>query len=258
MLSTIALALFYVLFPALVIWLGEKKLALVDRIGAVVVCYAAGLLLGNIGILPKGAAGVQDVVTTLAIPLALPLMFFSLDVKSWARSSGKALLAFGLEIVAVIVVTVAGYFIFKGAIGPETWKLTGMLNGVYTGGTINLAAVGTALKVSPTLYVAANASDIVISGLYILFLVTIGQRVIGVFLPKWTKTAGSSEGIEHEEWGSYKDFFRRDGLLPLAGALGIAIVIAGVGAAFNFIVPGQWGTIATILVITTVSIAASF
>jgi uncharacterized membrane protein len=258
MLSTILLALFYALFPVLVLWLAEKRFAFVDRIGAVVICYAVGLLLGNIGILPKGAAGVQDIVTTLAIPLALPLMFFSLDVGSWARSSGKALLAFGLEIVAVVVVTVCGFFIFRGAIGPETWKLTGMLNGVYTGGTINLASVGTALQVSPTLYVAANASDIVISGLYILFLVTIGRRVIGVFLPKWKKPAGTAAAIESEEWGSYKGFFKRDGLLPLLGALGIAVVIAAAGAAFNFILPGQWGTITTILVITTLSIAASF
>jgi uncharacterized membrane protein len=187
MFGVIALSLFYVLFPALVIWLSEKRLAFVHKIGAVVICYAAGIILGNSGILPHGAAGVQDIVTTIAIPLALPLMFFALDVGSWVRTSGRALLAFGLEVVAVVVVSVAGYFIFRGLIGPETGKLTGMLNGVYTGGTINLAAVGTALGVSPTMYVAANTSDIVISGLYLLFLVTIGQRVIGKFLPAWKK-----------------------------------------------------------------------
>ena len=258
MFGTILLTLFFVLFPILVIWLGEKRFALVDKIGAVVVCYAAGIVLGNAGILPKGAASVQDIAASVAVPIALPLMFFSLDVGAWARSSGRALLAFGLEVIAVVVVSVAGFFLFRGSIGPETWKLTGMLNGVYTGGTINLAAIGTALRVSPTLYVAANTSDIVISGLYLLFLVTIGKKVIGAFLPAYRKPTGKAAQIQVEEWGTYTGFFSRQRFLPLLGALGLALLIFGVGAVFSLILPGQWGTITTILVITTMGIAASF
>jgi uncharacterized membrane protein len=258
MVVKIILALFFVLFPALVIWLGERRLVLVDRIGAVVICYAAGILLGNIGILPTGSAAVQNIATSVAIPIALPLMFFSLDVGAWARSSGRALLAFGLEVVAVIIVTVAGFFIFKGLIGPETGKLTGMLNGVYTGGTINLAAVGTALRVSPTLYVAANTSDIVISGLYLLFLVTIGHRVLGIFLPAWKKPDADPAQMEVEDWASYKGLFSRERFAPLLGSLGLAVLIFGIGAVFSLLLPGQWGTITTILVITSLGIAASF
>ena len=258
MFGVVILTLFYVLLPILVIWLGEKRFALVDKIGAVVICYAAGIVLGNIGILPRGAAGVQDIVSSIAIPIALPLMFFSLDVGAWARTSGRALLAFGLEVIAVVLVSVAGFFLFRGSIGPETWKLTGMLNGVYTGGTINLAAVGTALRISPTLYVAANTSDIVMSGLYLLFLVTIGQKVIGTFLPAWRKPVGGAVQIQVEEWGSYTGFFSRERFLPLLGALGLAILIFAVGAVFSLILPGQWGTITTILVITTIGIAVSF
>jgi uncharacterized membrane protein len=133
-----------------------------------------------------------------------------------------------------------------------------MLNGVYTGGTINLAAVGTALRVNPTLYVAANTSDIVISGLYLLFLVTIGHRVIGIFLPAWKKPAGGPAQIEVEEWGSYKGFFSREKLPPLLGSFGLALLIFAIGAVFSLLLPGQWGTITTILVITSLGIAASF
>jgi uncharacterized membrane protein len=257
-LAMLAVSLFYALFPALVIWLGERRLALVDRIGSVVVCYAAGILLGNVGILPRGAAAVQDVLTTAVIPLALPLMFFSLDVGSWARSSGRALLAFGLEVAAVAAVTVGGFFLFRGSIGPEAWKLAGMLNGVYTGGTINFASVGAALRASPALYVAANTADIVVSGLYLLFLVTAGKLVIGAVLPARRSSGGASAPVVVEDWSSYKGFFARDGLLPLAGALGLAVAIFAAGAVFTLVIPGQWSTIVTILVITTLSIGASF
>ena len=119
MFGVVILTLFYVLFPILVIWLGEKRFALVDKIGAVVICYAAGIVLGNIGILPRGAAGVQDIVSSIAIPIALPLMFFSLDVGAWARTSGRALLAFGLEVIAVVLVSVAGFFLSGAPLVPE-------------------------------------------------------------------------------------------------------------------------------------------
>ena len=258
MLWTILLVAFYLLFPALVIWLGERRLAFIDRIGAIVVCYAAGLIIGNLRIIPASAAGLQDTLSSVMVPLALPLMFFSLDIGKWRQTGGRAVLSFVLEVIAVVVVSLAGFFIFRGGIGPEASKIAGMLIGVYTGGTINLAAVGAALKVDHTLYLATNTSDIVLSGLYLLFLVTIGQKVIGKFLPKFKARHGKTAEIEVEDYRSYAGFFRRERFVPLLGALGLAVLIAGVGFAFTLILPGQWGTITAILVITSLSIAASF
>jgi uncharacterized membrane protein len=255
---TILLVAFYLLFPALVIWLGERRLALVDKIGAIVVCYAVGLVIGNLRIIPASAAGLQDTLSSVMVPLALPLMFFSLDVGKFRRTGGKALLSFALEVLAVVVVSVAGFFVFRKGIGPEASKIAGMLNGVYTGGTINLAAIGAALGVDHTMYVAANTSDIVVSALYLLFIVTIGQKVIGRILPKFSALPAKGGEIEVEDYKSYKGFFRRERFVPLLGAFGLAVLIAGAGFAFTFILRGQWGTIAAILSITTLSIAASF
>jgi uncharacterized membrane protein len=270
MLTTIALVAFYLLFPALVIWLGERRLALVDKIGAIIVCYAVGLVIGNLRIIPAGAAGLQDTLSSVMVPLALPLMFFSIDLGKWRKSGGKALLSFLFEVIAVVVVSVAGFFIFRGSIGPEAAKIAGMLNGVYTGGTINLAAIGAALGVDHTMYVAANTSDIVVSAVYLLFMVTIGQRVIGLVLPKYSAPSGAAassraaaharaaEEIEVEDYKSYAGMFRRERFVPLLAAFGAAVLIAGVGFAFTLILPGQWGTITAIVAITTLSISASF
>ncbi len=257
MLITILLALFYLLFPALVIFLESRKVGFVDRIGAVVVCYAAGLILGNIGVLPREAKAIQDAITSVAIPLALPLMFFSLDISGWKRTGGKALLSFGLEMAAVTVVSCAGFLIFRGGIGAETNKLAGMLSGVYTGGTINLVAIATALKANPVLLVASNASDIVASALYLLFLMTVGRRVLGIFLRPYD-SEGSKEKADTSQYTSYMGIFSKKIVLPLLAAFGAAVLIAGIGASFMFILPGTWGTVTAILVISTLGIAASF
>ena len=258
MLASALLVLFFVGFPALVVWLAEKKLAFVHKTGPAVICYAAGLALGNAGLLPEGAAAVQAAVSMVAVPIALPLLFFSLDVRGWTRSGPAALAAFGLEVVSITVVAVAGFLVFRGPIGGEAAKVAGMLVGVYTGGTINLAAVGSALRVPAPLFVAANASDIVLSGLYLLFLMSVGKRVFRALLPRSSSGAGLGTVEAYESGTSFAGLFQGRAAAPLACALGLAVAIAAAGAALSAAAPGGWGTIAAILTITSLGIAASF
>ncbi|MBM4452129.1 MAG: hypothetical protein FJ024_06615, partial [Chloroflexi bacterium] len=62
-------ALFFVLFPVLVIYLCQR-FPVLNKLGAVVICYAVGIIIGNIGILPKNIYGTQDMLMTLVIPIA--------------------------------------------------------------------------------------------------------------------------------------------------------------------------------------------
>ncbi len=249
--------LFFILFPAFAIYLCKKS-PLIDRLGAVVVCYIAGIALGNTGVFPENFAGVQDAFMTVTVPIALPLMFFSLDMKRWSRLAGKSLLSFGLQTVSIIIVSIGGYFIFRDAIGAESWKLAGMFIGVYTGGTVNLAAIGTALQVDPALYVASHASDVVVSSVYLLFLITVGQRVILKFLPAFSAAGNVSEDISMEGMNSYDGIFGRKVFLPLLGALALAVLIFAFGGALTLVVPKEAGMVVAILSITTLGIAASF
>ena len=258
MIGTILFVLFLLAFPALVIWMADRKLAFVDRIGPAVLCYAMGLLAGNLGILPSSAASVQDIVSTAAIPLALPLLFFSLDVRGWKRSGPRALLSFGLETASIVIVAALGFFLFRRFIGGETSKLAGMLIGVYTGGTINLAAIATALRTSAPLYVAANAADMVFSGLYLLFLMTVGKGLIRAVLPRSVQVDATTAIDAYEGSTSFRGVLARGATGPLAAAFALAVVIGAAGASLTLVLPGSWGTIAAILAITTLSITASF
>ena len=90
MMSTVLLLAFLVVFPALVLWLSEKRLLLIHRISPVVICYAVGLLLGTSGIVPDSVFSLQETVSTVMVLLALPLLFFSLDIRAWARTGPRA------------------------------------------------------------------------------------------------------------------------------------------------------------------------
>ena len=248
--------LFYLLFPVVAIQLC-KRYSFIDKLGAVVICYVAGIIVGNIGVIPSDFSKVQQPLMLVNISLALPLMFFSLDIRTWSRLAGKSLLSYCLQVVAIIIVAVAGYFIFSGIIGQETWKLAGMFIGVYTGGTVNLGAIATALQTDQTLYIAAHTSDLVVSSVYLLFLMTIGQRIFLKFLPAFKK-AETSGGDQSFSFDSYEGIFSRAIFPPLLGAFGLALLIFVVGG-LSFLVFGEdTAFVVAILVISSLGIVFSF
>jgi uncharacterized membrane protein len=253
---TIALILFFIFFPALVLYLCHR-FPVMDKIGAVVICYIVGALVGNIGILPAGFGGVQNPMMLINICLALPLMFFSLDIKRWTRLAGKSLLSFGLQTLAIVIIATAGFYIFRSYVGDETWKIAGMFIGVYTGGTINLGAIATALQTDRTLYLAAHTSDVVVSSVYLLFLMTIGQRIFLKVLPPF-KPAENAAEVEDFNFNSYAGIFKKDTVVPLAGAFGLALLIFVAGALSFLVFKEDVAFVVSILVIATLGIVLSF
>ncbi len=252
----IGLVIFFLLFPALVIYLC-RKFSFLDKIGAVVICYIVGALIGNVGILPAGFDKVQNPLMLVNICLALPLMFFSLDVRRWTRLAGKSILSFALQALSIVTVSTAGYFIFMSYVGPETWKIAGMFVGVYTGGTVNLGAIATALQTDRTLYLAAHTSDVVVSAVYLLFLMTIGQKIFLKVLPPF-KTAGLDTPEETFNFDSYEGIFKKDIAIPLLGALGLSVLIFIIGGLAFLVFSEDTAFVVSILVIATLGIVFSF
>ncbi|HSW36585.1 MAG TPA: DUF819 family protein, partial [Candidatus Limnocylindrales bacterium] len=248
---------FFVLVPALVIYLCHKFSAL-NKLGPVIICYAVGILVGNIGILPENIFGTQNTLMTLVIPIAIPLIFFSVEIKRWFTLAGKSLLSFAFVVLSVVIAVSASYFLFRPMIGEETWKISGMLIGVYTGGTPNLAAIGTALRVDPTLYMAAHSADVAIGGIWLLIVITVLQRLLLKFLPPFQRVGGESQTHDVADFESYAGIFQRKVIMPLLGALGIAVGIFAIGGGLTFVVPEEFAMVVAILTVSTLGIACSF
>lgn len=258
MAAKILLVLFYVFFPMLILYLC-RKFPMINKLGSVVIAYGVGILVGNTGILPEGSAPVQDAITTLTIPLAIPLLLFSANVRSWFMMAGKTMLSMAAALIGVILVVFTGYLIFRGGGMEEMWKVSGMLVGVYSGGTPNLASLKMMLNVNPDTYIITHTYDMILSSFYLLFLITIGQKVFGAFLKPYPlgHQKGSLTVSQLDGRDPYQGIFRRRVVGSLVKALGLSALIFAIGGGVSLLVPESAQMVVVILIITTLGIGAS-
>jgi len=255
----IALVVFYILTPLLVLHLCHR-FKFVNKIGAVVITYILGIILGNLGILPRidGYANIQNMITMITIPLAIPLLLFSMNLRKWFANAGKTFLAMVLAFVAVVVSVFTGFFVFSGQGIDNLHDVSGMLIGLYTGGTPNLAAIQLAIGADETQYMIIATYDVVVGAFHLLFVMTIAQRLFHKFLPKYNYIdpanahLGSFDG-EDPYWGMLNVKM----IKPLLKALGIALIIFAIGGAATLIIPESSQMAIVILIITTLGIVAS-
>jgi uncharacterized membrane protein len=304
MFSLILLALFCLVFPAFLIWLTHKY-PFFKKIGAIVMAYAIGVIIANVGIMPRSSeayreatigqdrpfipkseavemvaagtlkhsdfrynsiAAVQDSMQSALVLLAIPLILFSLNVRRWLRFSGKGFLSMLLALVSVVIIVATGYLIFRDKVEGAD-KIGGMLIGLYTGGSVNLASIALALKVDPNAFIMTNTYDMIVGGIVILFFITAGPAFFRLFLPPFKAPAGSKRGGPDisemnqkmaEDFDDYSGIFKKGVMLPLLAAIGLAIVILGLGVAVSMLLPKVPMTVSVILTITTLGVAASF
>lgn len=259
--GTILLALVFVLAPAGVMWLC-RKVKVLGKIGPVLILYILGILIGNLVHVPHQAE-LQDILSSAAVPLAIPLMLFTCTFrKSETRSQ---LLALITGLVAVITAVIAGYFIFGKNI-TDAPKIGGMLTGVYTGGTINLAALKTMLGVPEETFILMNSYDMLISFLFLTFLLSFGIKWFRKILPNETGgIAGTSPAMTptivetpDTEAARFQRIFTKAGLKDAGFLLLIDILIIGISAGLAVLAGDNWFMTVLILMLTTLGIAASF
>lgn len=257
--ATAILIIFYVFAP-LGILHACHRYKWVNKLGAVVIAYLAGLILGNIGLLQTigSAPMVQDLLTTLTIPLAIPLLLFSVDIRKWFSVAGKTMLSMLFAFTGVLSTVIFGYFLFKGHGLDDLWKVSGMLVGVYTGGTPNLASIKLALDVDETLYVVTHTYDLIIGVFYLLFMLTVGQRVFLKFLPAYRHIDPATSRIDDFDGRDpYQGIFTRKIFVPLLKAFGISVLIFATGGGVSLLLPESAQMAVVILFITTIGILAS-
>ena len=260
--------LFYFLFPSLIIYLC-RRYSFMNKIGEILLLYIVGILLSNLLVFPLGLGdslkGIQDALTSVTILLAFPMILFGCDFKNWKLK--KAIIALCIGLVSVLAVDIIGYYIFND---NQTGfnKIAGLLVGVYTGGTPNLASLKIALNVDAETYIFVHTFDMIISFVYLVFLMAFGIKLFRMFLKRQQTTDNGQQTLDNGQQMTdnvqtltipYSGIFTKKHFPKTLGAFALSILIVCAGMGVSFLVSGKIDDmLVLILTMTTLSIAASF
>lgn len=260
-LNYVVLGAIFCFAPAGVIWLC-RRFPLLDNIGPIMILYAIGMIIGNLPLNIPEMPVVQDIATSASIPLAIPMMLFCCRFTRSDASTQLKVVISGFLSVAIAVVV--GY-VFFGKLIPEGDKIGGIMSGMYTGGMLNAAAIQAIFKVEEQNYIMMCSYDIVISFLYLIFVVAVGYKIFrrlygeqGSAALSESEQAELDRQIAEAKRNPYAGLWSKSGMKELAKIVGYTIVVVALAAASTLPFDDAWFMVIFILVLSTLGVVFSF
>lgn len=265
--NVVLITLVYIFTPVVIICL-YNRFQWVKKVGTVILAYAVGIIMALCGLIPTGdAAGAQELdsisktLMNVAVPIAIPLMLFNSDFKLWTKSLPKTFVALITGLVAIMIAVISGYFVFRNAGITDFENVAAMMTGIYTGGTLNFFALGSALQVDQTIIVIAYTFEMLVTFPFILFLVAGGYKLFRKLLPQKDSAASTMQEdvlVKDESFEEYKGMFAKGVFGRMMLGLLLSVAMLAVSAGLSLLITGKLNELVVILTITTLAIAASF
>ena len=256
----ILIVLIFCLTPTGVIWLC-RRVPLLGKLGPIMVLYAVGMIFGNLPFIPSSIASVQDLLPNILIPLAIPMMLFGCTFsRNEMRLQAKIVTSGFLSVAIAIVV---GYMLFGRHIDQGA-EIGGIVTGMYTGGTLNAAALQAIFRINSESYVLINSYDIIISFAYFVFLFSFGIRAFRRLFKQSESSLSQEDKLEIErqielaKQNPYSRLLSREGVRQMAKVLGYTLAVAAISGGVALLVPEGWFMVVFILLLTTLGVACSF
>ena len=248
--------------PAGVLWLC-RRIPVLGKLGPIMILYVVGMAVGNMTT-GNGLPTVQELLPNVLIPLAIPMMLYSSRFSS--RQLGQQIKVVLSGFVSVMLAVALGYVLFGNKL-EEGAQIGGIITGMYTGGTLNAAALQAVFNIKGSSFVLINSYDIIISFIYLVFLLTVGIRLFRYLYGQnkngnnaITGDGNFSQSLDQslEEGKSYSKLRTAEGWKQLLKILGITVLVAGVSASIALLFPDNWFMVIFILLISTIGVACSF
>ncbi len=136
----------------------------------------------------------------------------------------------------------------------------GKYRGCWLEGTPNMSAIGLALKVKEDTFILLNAADIVLSSFYLIFLMTVAQRLLLKFLPAFVRDVKDAVPSSDDTPPECRDVACNvpTFLKNLFLCCSLSVFMAGAGIGLSYLIYGEISILIVILTVTTLGIAASF
>lgn len=255
----------YIIITPLLLMILSRKWKWIDKVSPMAILYVIGLCVANTTQISHDLylKSCLDTLSNLCIPFAIPLMLITCNLAKW--NTKKALKVFLSGMMSILIVTIAGFFLFKGQSESQSFaKVCAVAIGIYTGGIPNMGAIAHSVGMSQPTFLYITSYDLIITGLYLVFVICFGKHVFRKLLPNKEK----SESVAIQEarpipwkyiWRTFNRLNRNNGKpTPDNYLIGISIGITLLGLLAYAICPESIATPVTILTLTTLSIIATF
>lgn len=170
--NTLVLLTILCVIAAVSIYL-EQTYSWAGKITGCILALAFTMILSNFRVIPAYDTPAYDLVWSWVVPLAIPMLLFKADLRKVMKESGRVLIIYIFSGFGTIIGALVAFFLLKNAI-PELYKLSAMMIGTYTGGSMNLVAMSDAFPLADkTLFGSAVVADNLFMGIYFVSLTII-------------------------------------------------------------------------------------
>lgn len=252
----------------------EQTWAWASKVSGAIVALLGALVLTNLGIIPTNCVWFDDIVWGYVVPMAIPMLLLSCDIRKIGKESGRILIIFLIGSIG----TTVGAFVGYALLGNHVENLAGvaaMLTGSYIGGTVNFAALSDAFQVPGETVSATVVADNLLMTLYFFVLIMIPS--IKFFKEKFTHPHVdeiNARGVDEEAktqaaafWGK-KPISLKDIAINFAISIIVVWVSTEIAAILSAVIPtgnigleiinGLLGNKYLILTTVTMIIATAF
>ena len=273
--------LFFFELPA-VILLMSSRWRIVNRMGALVICYLSGLALGVSGIMPIDIIPIQHQAAIGTFYMTLSLMIISFTGnRSRSTTPPFSLIQLLMISGAVLLLSLLLWLAIRGLLGREASALGGAMIGVIFGGGAQILTIGRWTSLPAEGIAALITGERLIFGFLLILLLTWIPRL----LPREVKTdlrsparsssrkspgrsgnparrASTKGAARHEvpvrQWDDLDlRGFKRTDLLPTVVVLSLAALITCAALVVNALVTGPAGSLLALGIVAAVSFLAA-
>ena len=238
--------------------------------GASLISALLALALSNFGVIPNHAPA-YDAIVAFLLPLAVPLLLLTADLRRVMTCTGRVLWCFVLGSLGTCLGSVLAYLIVPMAsLGTENaWKMGAALMARHIGGAVNYVAVAGALHIPGDLVAAGLAADNLMNAVYFAALFALAR---GAKPPEIDEADGFDE-MDANARDAVRNEAKSDVILAArlsssfdvlrgSAALSLAAAVCAIAGAVANALPSAWlsfGAAATPVVntVTTVKTTAA-
>jgi uncharacterized membrane protein len=244
-----------ILMPGVLIYLVDKN-KYMAFFGVIAWSYLVGIIF-SVGLPELINRPLTQSLIEATILLSIPLLLFSLDIRLWLKSAKKTMLSFLFSILSIFIMAIVWTYIYSDQ-DEDMWKIAGMLVGVYTGGTVNLTAIGITLEMDQGKIIIINTIDLIVSTVYMGFVLFFARKVLSWFLPQHEIHLNKDKDKEKECLATKKLLKdKKLFLIDLLKALSLSILIVGLAVMSSKLLFEKMLAPYIMLVVTALSVLLS-